>query len=232
MTDYQLKNIENCRKFFEIADRIDKMTRLVYSEDGERLNKDLSDKIANLLLEWKGYTEVCSELGISSSTFYRYTNPEYREKCKERHRKYYRKRLREDPEYREKQREYHRKKWREDPEYREKQREYQREYHKKKWREDPKYREKKREYQRKREKEPNLFAVLLDCVFDTKQNPEEELTFDEIKGRAEKIFELYGRRVTQRRIEKKVNELVKLGIYEKVGEKYKPGMPRLMGSLF
>ena len=214
MTDYQLKNIENCRKFFEIADKIDKMTRLVYCEDGERLNKDLSDKIANLLLEWKGPTAVCSELGISSSTFYRYTNPEYREKCRERQRKYYRKRLREDPEYREKQRE------------------YQREYHKKKWREDPKYREKKREYQRKREKEPNLFAVLLDCVFDTKQNPEEELTFDEIKGRAEKIFELYGRRVTQRRIEKKVNELVKLGIYEKVGEKYKPGMPRLMGSLF
>ena len=192
MTDYQLKNIENCRKFFEIADRIDKMTRLVYSEDGERLNKDLSDKIANLLLEWKGYTEVCSELGISSSTFYRYTNPEYREKWRER----------------------------------------RKEYQRKKWREDPKYREKKREYQRKWEKEPNLFAVLLDCVFDTKQNPEEELTFDEIKGRAEKIFELYGRRVTQRRIEKKVNELVKLGIYEKVGEKYKPGMPRLMGSLF
>ena len=192
MTDYQLKNIENCRKFFEIADRIDKMTRLVYSEDGERLNKDLSDRIANLLLEWKGPTAVCSELGISSSTFYSYTNPEYKEKWRER----------------------------------------RKEYQRKKWREDPKYREKKREYQRKREKEPNLFAVLLDCVFDTKQNPEEELTFDEIKGRAEKIFELYGRRVTQRRIEKKVNELVKLGIYEKVGEKYKPGMPRLMGSLF
>ena len=29
-----------------------------------------------------------------------------------------------------------------------------------------------------------------------------------------------------------VSKLVELGIYEKIGEKYKPGMPRLMDSLF
>jgi len=162
MAGYQLKVIKNCRKFFEMVDKVEKTIRLAYSKEGKGLKKDLSNEIARLLLERKTREEICKELHISPDTFCRYTNPEYI----------------------------------------------------------------------KRKKAPGLLTVLLDYVFDTKQNPEEELSFDEIREKVEKVYEPYGRKITRKRLEKMIDELVKLGIYEKVGEKYKAGMPSIMDGLF
>lgn len=73
-------------------------------------------------------------------------------------------------------------------------------------------------------------SVLMDFIFDTKNNPNETLTFDEIKARISELRN--NREIDDEDLEKKLKFAVKVGIYDVVEEngikKYKAGMPRAM----
>ena len=100
MIDYSLENLKTCKNFFKIGEKIDLMIRLVYSDNRGRLDKNLADKIGDLLLECKNHREICDKLNICDGTFYGYINPEYRKKKRES----VERRWKENPDYVEMQR--------------------------------------------------------------------------------------------------------------------------------
>lgn len=73
-------------------------------------------------------------------------------------------------------------------------------------------------------------SVLIDWIFDTKNNPDETLTFEEIKARIS--AQRNNRNIDDESLEEKLKFVVRVGVYDIVEEngiiKYKAGMPRAM----
>jgi len=93
-------DLQGWREFFEVADKVERLIKLVYSKKGRRLNKEVAGKMAGFLLERKSYDEMLEEFEktgrkVSKSTVWYYAHPELIEKYRERRRKRYRERKEE-----------------------------------------------------------------------------------------------------------------------------------------
>jgi len=110
------------RRFFKNADQIEDMISYVNSENGSRLDKDLSQNIAGIILDGKNTRQMCEVLGVDRSKVRNYLNPRLWEK-----RKKYQKEYRQRPDVRERRNEYGRS-YHQKSDVKEKRNEYQKEY--------------------------------------------------------------------------------------------------------
>ena len=108
------KNISYLFKCFTNLDRVKNMIYFAYSDNGKYMKKEVVDKIAEGVIELRKPIEICKELKIDESTFYRYLNPELRVK----HNEYMKRKYREDENYRKRKRELERKRYWSDPAFR------------------------------------------------------------------------------------------------------------------
>ena len=84
----------------------------------------------------------------------------------------------------------------------------------------------------KRPKDEAGLTILIDNIFDTKNKPDETLSFDDIKEKLNKSKISFN----ESKLKLRISYLVKIGFYDRIYEdgvkKYKAGMPAAMkGSL-